>query len=684
MTTPPDSEERLHAQKTMEQLRKVLREHAYAYYALDNPAIPDGEYDQLFVQLRKLEEQYPEFITPDSPTQTVGAKPSSGFAKIKHTVPMLSLRTETDDSEKGAIDFDARVRKELGLGKTAASVEYIAESKFDGLAVSLRYENHKLKHAVTRGDGETGEDVTHTVSQIEGLPLVLPAEVPSIFEVRGEVLMRRSIFTKLNEKLSSSGKKTLMNPRNAAAGAVRQLDPAVAKERPLSFYAYGCGEMSDDSPVWNHMLSQAGIFIHLQRYGFTASTGWLVCEGADELNEYHDSVIRMRDSLDYDIDGVVYKVNSSALQKQLGFVSREPRWAIAHKFPAQEVTTHVRAIDVQVGRTGKLTPVARLVPVLVGGVIVTNATLHNEDEARRKDVRVGDKVIVRRAGDVIPEIVKIVQSDDGVRTGTQFKMPKRCPCCQSIVVREEGESAHRCNSITCSAQQLHSILHFAQRNALNIIGLGDKIAEQLLEAGLVRSLPDLYKLTVRDLMGLERMGETTAQKLIEAIEASKHTTAARFVYGLGIRNVGQSTAKDLCRTMSFSSLMNSSLQELQAIPDVGPIVSQSIEDFFAQPHNVAVVEELLQLGICWKDEQPTLSGVKTPFTGKTVVLTGTLPTLSRDKARELLEAAGAKVSGSVSKSTDYVLAGENAGEKMAQAAKFNIPILDEPSFLARL
>jgi DNA ligase (NAD+) len=679
--------ERLLVQETMESLRDQLRIQAYRYYALDDPHIPDAEYDQLYTELRELEETYPELVTPDSPTQSVGAKPLNGFVKVPHKVPMLSIRTETDISENGAINFDARIRKSLvELGEPDQEVEYIAELKFDGLAINLRYENGKLTQALTRGDGEIGEDVTANISRIADIPRRLPPGCPQVLDVRGEVFMRRDEFEKLNERQRTKGERTFMNPRNAAAGAVRQLDPTEARLRPLSFFAYGHGEIiAPDSP-WEHLRSQSDFFNRLVTYGFLVSEHWLVCRGAQELVDYHQRVAQLRDQLLYDIDGVVYKVNSYELQRKLGFVSREPRWAIAHKYPAQEVRTKVTGIDVQVGRTGKLTPVARLEPVLVGGVMVTNATLHNEAEALRKDVRIGDQVIVRRAGDVVPEVVSVIPAGEGVLRGNPFKMVSHCPVCGAAAVQEEGEVDYRCSGgVSCPAQRLHAILHFANRKAMNIIGLGDKLVEQLIESGLVNALPDLYKLTLRDLMGLERMGELSAQNILDALEKSKTTTLPRFLYGLGIRHVGESTARDLAKHFGgLKPIMGASLDQLLEVDDVGPIVAESIHTFFLQRHNVEVVLALQMHGVRWQENQVAPSAVKTPLTGKTVVLTGTLPTLSREQAKEMLEAAGAKVSGSVSKSTDYLLAGENAGTKMMDAVKNDVAILDEAHFLALL
>lgn len=659
-------------------LRELLHHHAHRYYVLDAPEIPDAEYDRLFRELQELEEQHPELRTPDSPTLRVGGRPLEGFAKVRHKVPMLSIRTETDIEASGARNFDARVRRELGLKEDAEPIEYVAELKFDGLAINLRYENGVLVQAATRGDGEVGEDVTQNIRTIGQIPLHLK-KAPAVLEVRGEVYMRRDDFERLNEqqreKIAKGAKneKTFVNPRNAAAGAVRQLDPAIARQRPLSFYAYGWGEIEGGPAFATHYeVLQA-----LKAWGLPVSEQVTVARGAEDLVAYHQRVGRERDALPFDIDGVVYKVNSLPLQKQLGFVTREPRWAVAHKFPAQEQLTKVEAIDVYVGRTGKLTPVARLQPVFVGGVTVTNATLHNEDEARRKDVRIGDTVIVRRAGDVIPEVVAVVP-DQRKPGAQQFTMPATCPVCGSAAVREEGEADYRCTGgLFCSAQRKHAILHFAQRRALDIEGLGEKLVDQMVDAGVIRTLPDLYRLGLANLVALERMGEKSAQNVLAALEHSKSTTLPRFLYGLGIRHVGESTARDLARHFGkLDAILDASPEQLLQVPDVGPIVAESIHAFFQQPHNREVIEQLRACGVHWEESEPAVQAPK-PLTGKTVVLTGTLPTLSRDEAKELLEAAGAKVAGSVSKKTDYVVAGAEAGSKLEKARELGVAVLDE-------
>jgi DNA ligase (NAD+) len=677
MTVPARTRERADA------LRELLHHHAHRYYVLDTPEIPDAEYDKLFRELQELEEKHPELLTPDSPTQRVGGKVLEGFAKVRHMVPMLSIRTETDIEASGARAFDARVRRELGLAESAPPIEYVAELKFDGLALNLRYENGVLVQAATRGDGEIGEDVTQNIRTIGQIPLRLPQDAPPVLEVRGEVYMRRDDFEKLNElqreKIAkgAKGEKTFVNPRNAAAGAVRQLDPGIARQRPLSFFAYGWGEVSPAEQGGPALASHFEMLLLLRSLGFPVSQRTQLATGAEELIAYHQVVGRERDGLPFDIDGVVYKVNSLALQQRLGFVSREPRWAVAHKYPAQEQMTTVESIDVYVGRTGKLTPVARLAPVFVGGVTVTNATLHNEDEVHRKDVRVGDTVIVRRAGDVIPEVVAVVP-EKRAHAAPLFKMPHRCPVCGSEAVREEGEADYRCTGgLFCGAQRKQAILHFAQRRAMDIEGLGEKLVDQMVEGNVIKTLPDLYRLGLNALASLDRMADKSAQNVLAALEKSKHTTLPRFLFGLGIRHVGEATAKDLARHFGkLDAIMEASEEQLLEVPDVGPVVAQSIHLFFQQPHNREVVEQLRACGVTWEEGEPAARAPK-PLAGKTVVLTGTLPTLTRDEAKDMLEAAGAKVAGSVSKKTDYVVAGAEAGSKLDKARELGVAVLDE-------
>ena len=674
----------------MAQLRQTLHEHAHRYYVLDAPTIPDAEYDRLFQQLQALEARHPELITPDSPTLRVGGRPLEQFAPVRHAVPRLSIRTETDTEASGAQNFDARVRRELGLAPTDPAIGYVAEPKFDGLAMSLRYEQGVLVQAATRGDGEVGEEVTQNIRTIGQIPLRLPATAPALLEVRGEVYMRRDDFEALNARqrariaAGTKGEKTFVNPRNAAAGAVRQLDPAIAAQRPLSFFAYGLGELSASDAGGAVFETHFEFLQALKAWGFPVSDLVRQVRGAAELVAYYETIGRERDSLGFDIDGVVYKVDSLELQRQLGFVTREPRWAVAHKFPAQEQLTTVLAIDVQVGRTGKLTPVAKLAPVFVGGVTVTNATLHNEDEARRKDVRVGDTVIVRRAGDVIPEVVAVLPERRPPDTQV-FTMPHTCPVCGSAAVREEGEVDTRCTGgLFCSAQRKQAILHYAQRRAVEVEGLGDKLVDQLVDAGVVNTLPDLYRLGLTALASLDRMAEKSGLNVLAALEQSKQTTLPRFLFGLGIRHVGEATAKALARHFgTLDGIMDATVEQLLEVSDVGPVVAQSLRTFFEQPHNREVVEQLRACGVTWEEGEPATRAPK-PLVGKTFVLTGTLPTLSRDEAKDLLEAAGAKVAGSVSKKTDYVVAGAEAGSKLEKALALGVAVLDEPGLMALL
>jgi len=666
-------------------LRREIERHDHAYYVLDQPLIPDAEYDRLFRELQALEAEHPELVTPDSPTQRVGGKSLAGFAPVRHAVPMLSIRTETDTEASGARAFDARVRKELGLTETDPPVEYAAELKFDGLAINLRYEQGVLVQAATRGDGETGEDVTQNIRTVHAIPLRLKTESPpAVLEVRGEVFMRRDDFERYNAKQRDAGKPTLVNPRNGAAGSIRQLDPAIAAQRPLSFFAYGLGEVQG----WPQPPTHSTTLDTLEELGVPVCGERITGLGAAALVAFHDDIAARRDQLPFDIDGVVYKVNRVDLQRELGFVTREPRWAVAHKFPAQEQLTTVLGIEVQVGRTGALTPVARLAPVFVGGVTVTNATLHNQDEIDRKDVRVGDTVIVRRAGDVIPEVVATVLDRRPVPAPPRFDILQRypvCPECGSHVVRLEGEAAARCTGgLYCPAQRKQALLHFAGRRAMDIEGLGDKLVDQLVDRGLVRTPADVYGLSLETLAGLERMAEKSAANLLAAVEASKAATLARFIFALGIRNVGEATAKDLAKHFgSLDRLVAAKEDDLMTVRDVGPIVAQSIVQFFAEPHNLEVVNKLRAAGVHWPESEGMQQSAGI-LAGKTLVLTGTLPTLTRDAAKEKIEAAGGKVAGSVSKKTDYVVAGEEAGSKLAKAQELGVTMLDEAGLLALL
>ena len=667
-------------------LRAQLHQWAHEYYVLDAPTVPDGEYDRVYQQLEALEGAYPALVTPDSPTQRVIGAVLDGLTPVRHAVPMLSIQTETDNEATGAIAFDQRVRKELGLDESAAAIEYVAEPKFDGLAMNLRYENGRLVQATTRGDGEVGEDVTHNIRTIRQIPLILSAgrDVPPVVEVRGEVHMAKADLDKLNARQQAAGAKTFANPRNAAAGSVRQLDSNIAAQRPLSFFAYGLGEITPPDQGGPDFGTHYAMLQTLKSWGFPVAPQVSIALGASELVAFHERIGAERANLPYEIDGVVYKVNSLVLQRQLGFKSREPRWAVAHKYPAQEMPTLMEAIDVQVGRTGKLTPVARLAPVQVGGVVVTNATLSNLFDIRKKGVRVGDQVIVRRAGDVIPEVVGRVPGERPAYV-PNFRMPKTCPICGSEVVREKGEANHRCTGgLFCGAQRKEAILHFAHRRAMDIEGLGDKLVDQLVDAQVVRVLPDLYRLGLSSLAALDRMAEKSAQNVLAALEKSKSTTLQRFLFGLGIRNVGESTARDLAKHFGkLDAIMDASVEELLQVKDVGPVVADSIHTFFAQPHNREVVDQLRACGVHWEEGEPAEKAPQI-LAGLTVVLTGTLPTLGRDAAKDMLEAAGAKVSGSVSKKTSYVVAGAEAGSKLAKAEELGVPVLDEAGMLALL
>jgi DNA ligase (NAD+) len=669
------------------QLRDVLHHHAHLYYTLDAPEIPDAEYDRLFKQLQVLEAEHPELVTADSPTQRVGGRVLDAFVAVRHRVPMLSIRTETDTESTGAQAFDARVRRELGRDDAAAAIDYVAELKFDGLAMSLRYENGVLVQAATRGDGESGEEVTANIRTIGQIPLRLQVTaqlpIPPVLEVRGEVYMRRDDFESLNERQRSKmaagakGEKTFVNPRNAAAGAVRQLDSGIAAERPLSFFAYGLGDVTPVSEGGPQFTTHFEMLQAFKAWGLPVAEQIQCVQDATGLVGFHQQIAQTRDRLPFDIDGVVYKVNDLALQAQLGFVTREPRWAVAHKFPAQEELTTVLAIDVQVGRTGKLTPVAKLAPVFVGGVTVTNATLHNEDEARRKDVRIGDTVIVRRAGDVIPEVVSVLL-DKRVECASIFTMPSHCPVCGSDAVREEGEADHRCSGgLFCSAQRKQAILHFAQRRAVEVEGLGEKLVDQMVDSGVVKTLPDVYRLGFVGLAQLDRMADKSAHNIVTALEASKATTLPRFLFGLGIRHVGEATAKELARHFgSLDRIMDAAEEDLLNVNDVGPVVARSLRTFFDQAHNREVVAQLRACGVHWPEGEPAAQAEQ-PLAGQTFVLTGTLPTLSREQAKALLEAQGAKVAGSVSKKTSYVVAGAEAGSKLDKARELGVRVLDE-------
>jgi len=661
------------ARERAAELREQIARADHDYYVLAAPSLPDAEYDRLFRELQALEAAHPELVTPDSPTQRVGGGVRADLPKVRHAVPMLSIRTETDAGPEGARAFDARIRRELALDDAAPPVEYAAELKFDGLAINLRYESGVLVRAATRGDGEVGEDVTPNARTIRAIPLRLAGVAAPVLEVRGEAFLRRADFERINEQQREAGLKVFVNPRNAAAGFLRQLDAAATAARPLSFYAYGVGEVVG----WEAPVTHAALLDALAEFGVPVAAERRVARGADELVAFHAHVANRRDRLPFDIDGVVYKVNRLELQRALGFVSREPRWAVAHKYPPQEELTQVLGIDVQVGRTGKLTPVARLAPVFVGGVTVSNATLHNADYIASLGLLIGDTVIVRRAGDVIPQVVSVLPER---RPGDArpFAMPTRCPVCGSAVVREEGEKDLRCTGgLYCPEQRKQALLHFAGRRALDIEGLGDRLIEQLVDEGLVRTPADLFKLGLGTLSGLARMAEKSAANVLAALERARSTTLARFVYGLGIRHVGEATARDLARHFgSLDALIAADEAELLRVPDVGPVVAAAISRFFAEPHNREVIEQLRAAGVHWT-EGPAAPRAGGALAGKTLVLTGTLPHLTREQARERIEAAGGKVAAAVSKKTDYVVAGAEAGSKLDKARELGVPVIDE-------
>ncbi|WP_456376517.1 NAD-dependent DNA ligase LigA [Thiolapillus sp.] len=648
-------------------LRQQINYHNYRYYVLDDPEIPDSEYDRLLRELEKLEAAHPELVTPDSPTQRVGARPLKEFAEVRHAVPMLSLGNAFSDEE--VQDFDQRVRKLLG----EESIEYSAEPKLDGLAISLRYEQGVLVQGATRGDGHRGEDVTSNVRTIGAIPLRLLGDGwPDVLEVRGEIFMPKKGFEALNERARRKGEKAFANPRNAAAGSLRQLDPKITATRPLSFYAYGWGELSVNRLADSYSASMS----MLKKLGLPVSPELQVVQGLQGCLDYFEAMAEKRDRLEYEIDGVVFKVNDLEQQARLGYVSRAPRWAIARKFPAQEALTVVKDVEFQVGRTGAVTPVARLEPVEVGGVTVRNATLHNMDEVGKKDVRIGDTVYVRRAGDVIPEIVRVLP---GRRPpdAQQVVLPRHCPVCGSDVIKTEGEAVARCTGgLFCPAQRKEAIKHFASRRAMDIEGLGDKLVEQLVDQELIHDPADLYSLTKEQLMELERMGEKSAQNLLDALERSKATTLAHFLYSLGIREVGEATSQTLARQFgSLKALEQASEEKLQQAPDIGPIVAAHIAAFFRQPHNREVIEKLLAAGIHWPQVEAPPEEAQ-PLSGKTFVLTGSL-SRPRSEIKAGLQELGAKVAGSVSKKTDYVVAGEAAGSKLEKARELGVAILDE-------
>ena len=666
-------------EKQIESLREKIRYHAYQYYVLDDPDIPDAEYDRLYAQLIELEEKHTELVTSDSPTQRVGSKPLTAFDQIKHQMPMLSLANVFSEEELHA--FAKRIQDRLN---TTDEIEFAVEPKLDGLAISLRYEKGELLYAATRGDGATGENVTQNIRTMQSVPLrLLGKNYPQVLEVRGEVFMPKQGFEKLNKRAIENGDKEFANPRNAAAGSLRQLDPAITATRPLSLYCYSVGivEGGDIATTHYEILQQ------LKSFGLPVCNEIKLASGVKDCLVYFNDILKRRDDLAYDIDGIVYKVNSIVLQNRLGFVARAPRWAIAHKFPAQEELSRIIEVDFQVGRTGAITPVARLEPVFVGGVMVSNATLHNMDEIRRKDIRVGDQVIIRRAGDVIPEVVRVVPNS---RTDVlpEIQMLKKCPVCQSDIEQIEGEAIARCTAgLYCSAQRAEAIKHFASRKAMDIDGLGDKIVEQLVDESLINTPADLYQLSITTLASLERMGEKSATKLINALEQSKKPALSRFIYALGIREVGETTARNLANEFkTLTAIENASYDQLIEVQDIGPIVAQHIVNYFQQQHNLQVIEQLLSAGIEIQKVSSATPALQsnTALTGKTVVITGTLTNLSRDEAKQKLLAVGAKVTASVSAKTDFLLAGDNAGSKLTKAEKLGVEVIDEEKMLILL
>jgi DNA ligase (NAD+) len=667
---------RADAERRIAALRAEIAQHDYRYYVLDDPEVPDAQYDQLMIELRALEGEYPDLVTPDSPTQRVSGAPVAAFGVVTHKVPMLSLDNAFTDED--VLAFDRRIHERLGPA-AQGDLEYVAEPKLDGLAVTVIYRDGKLERAATRGDGVKGEDVTANVRTIRKVPHRLQGHPPPIVEVRGEVFMPIKGFERMNRLLRARGEKLYINPRNSAAGSLRQLDPRITAKRPLDMFFYAVGIVEGgDLPD-----TQWGLLKAFEKWSLPICPDATVVKGSVGLLSYFAQMAEKRGSLSYQIDGVVYKLNSRADQERLGFVSRAPRWATAHKFPAEEATTTVQKIEFQVGRTGALTPVARLEPVFVGGVTVSNVTLHNIDEVRRKDVREGDTVVVRRAGDVIPEVVRVVRHV--AEDAPVIELPKRCPVCNSEVIQLEGEAVARCTGgFTCRAQRQEALRHFASRRAMDIEGLGDKIIEQLLEHQLVKSPADLYVLSVEQLSELERMGEKSAANLVDAIQKSRDTTLPRFLFALGIRDVGEATALALAQHFGqLEKLLEASAEEIQRVPDVGPVVAAHVAAFFAAPEHRQVIARLREEGVRWPDvARPGVEGQ--PLAGVTFVITGTLESMSREAAREALVARGAKVSGSVSRKTRYLVAGAEAGSKLEKATELGIEVLDEGRFLALL
>ena len=665
-------------QKKIESLRDEIRYHNYRYHTLDDIEIPDAEYDRLVRELQQLEAEHPELITPDSPTQRVGAEPSGALQTVQHRLPMLSLDNVFSVDELR--EFHRRVTEKLELEGRAEMLDYAAEPKLDGAAVSLLFEQGKLVRAATRGDGTTGEDITHNVRTIDSVPLrLLGSGYPELLEVRGEVFMPRAGFEAYNEKARSSGEKTFVNPRNAAAGSLRQLDPRLTAERPLDMYVYSVGLVENGELPERH----SQIIDRLGEWGLKTCPERDVVQGVEGCLAYYERIGARRDDLAYDIDGVVYKVDHLAMQRELGFVARAPRWAVAHKFPAQEELTRVLGVEFQVGRTGALTPVARLEPVFVGGVTVSNATLHNIDELHRKDVRVGDTVIVRRAGDVIPEVVSVIRKRRPKKT-SMVELPKGCPVCGSHVTREAGEAVARCTGgLFCKAQRAESLKHFVSRRAMDIEGLGAKLIEQFVEEDRIANPAEIYELEKEELAERERMGEKSAENLVKAIEASKSTSLSRFLYALGIREVGDATAASVASYFgNLPAIIGATTEQLMKVPDVGPVVAARIRDFLDEEHNLEIITRLQELGVHWKDEDPMQAAEDGPLSGKSFVITGTLPGMTRDEAKVLIQSNGGKVTGSVSSKTSYLLAGEKAGSKLAKAQKLDVRVIDTDGLMA--
>ncbi len=662
--------------KKLEALQKEIRHHSYRYHVLDDPEVPDIEYDRLMRALESIEKEYPELVTDQSPTQRVGDEPMAAFGTVAHKIPMLSLGNAFSADELR--EFHRRVTERLEMEEGADTLQYAAEPKLDGAAVSLMYEDGKLVRGATRGDGTTGEDITHNVRTIDAIPLqLLGDDYPKILEVRGEVFMPKKGFEDFNERARQSGKKTFVNPRNAAAGSLRQLDPKLTAERPLDIYVYSVGVVSGGDLPATH----SAILDRLQNWGFKTCPERRTVKGVDGCLEFYDDLNKKRASLGYEIDGIVYKVDSLAQQRELGFVSRAPRWAIAHKFPAQEELTVVQDVEFQVGRTGAVTPVARLEPVFVGGVTVSNATLHNIDELHRKDVRVGDTVIVRRAGDVIPEVASVILARRPKDT-RQVSLPTECPICESPVVRIEGEAVARCTGgRICPAQNSGAIIHFVSRKAMNIDGLGAELVDQLVAAEMISTPADVYSLSKAELADMDRMGPKSADNLITAIQTSKETTLARLIYSLGVREVGEATAVSLASHFGkLENLISASEAELLSVSDVGPIVASRIQAYFSDAHNREVIEKLRASGVHWSESEPQSAPEDGPLAGMTFVLTGTMKSMTRDEAKQLIQQHGGKVTGSVSKKTDYLVYGDKAGSKLAKAQKLEVAAIDEIEF----